>query len=66
MSRVRTAVILAAGIGSRLRNIHNDKPKGFLQLGDKPIIEESIARLVFAGINEIIIVTGYQNQSTMN
>lgn len=62
MSRVRTAVILAAGIGSRLRNIHNDKPKGFLQLGAKPIIEESIARLVFAGINEIIIVTGYQNQ----
>lgn len=61
MSRVRTAVILAAGIGSRLRNIHNDKPKGFLQLGDKPIIEESIARLVFAGINEIIIVTGYRN-----
>lgn len=60
MSRVRTAVILAAGIGSRLRNIHNDKPKGFLQLGDKPIIEESIARLVFAGINEIIIVNGYQ------
>jgi len=61
MSRVRTAVILAAGIGSRLRNIHNDKPKGFLQLGDQPIIEESIARLVFAGITEIIIVNGYQN-----
>ncbi|MDZ7764238.1 MAG: sugar phosphate nucleotidyltransferase [Melioribacteraceae bacterium] len=61
MSRIRCAVILAAGIGSRLRTIHNDKPKGFLQLGDKPIIEESIARLVYAGINKIIIVNGYQN-----
>lgn len=61
MSRVRVAVILAAGVGSRLRSIHNDKPKGFLQLGDKPIIEESILRLVYSGINEIIIVTGYQN-----
>ncbi len=61
MSRVRCAVILAAGIGSRLRSIHNDKPKGFLQLGDKPIIEESISRLVYAGINKIIIVNGYQN-----
>lgn len=61
MSKIRCAVILAAGIGSRLRTIHNDKPKGFLQLGDKPIIEESIARLVYAGINKIIIVNGYQN-----
>jgi 2-aminoethylphosphonate-pyruvate transaminase len=59
--RVRKAVILAAGIGSRLRAIHNDKPKGFLQLGDKPIIEESIARLVYSGINEIVIIAGYQN-----
>ncbi len=62
MSRISLAVILAAGIGSRLRNIHNDKPKGFIQLGDKPIIEESISRLIYSGVNEIIIVTGYQNQ----
>lgn len=60
--RVRKAVILAAGIGSRLRAIHNDKPKGFLQLGEKSIIEESIARLIYSGINEIVIVTGFQNQ----
>lgn len=61
MSRVRNAVILAAGIGSRLRSIHSDKPKGFLEIGEKPIIEESIARLIFNGIQSIIIVTGYQN-----
>jgi 2-aminoethylphosphonate-pyruvate transaminase len=61
MNRIRCAVILAAGIGSRLRSIHNDKPKGFLQIGDKPIIEESIARLIYNGIQSIIIVTGYKN-----
>lgn len=62
MKRLRKAVILAAGIGSRLRNIHTNKPKGFIQFGEKPIIEESIAKLILLGINEIIIVTGYQNQ----
>ncbi len=56
------AVILAAGLGSRMRNIIHDKPKGFLQFGSKPIIEESIESLISCGIEEIIIVTGYQSQ----
>jgi len=62
MSRVKNAVILAAGIGSRLRSIHNDKPKGFLSLNEKPIIEESISRLIYSGIQNIIIVTGYKRE----
>ena len=54
-----TAVILAAGMGTRLRDSHSDMPKGFLKLGHKPIISESIDRLRAAGIDKIIIVTGY-------
>jgi len=50
MNHVRQAVILAAGMGSRLRGTIEDKPKGFLQLGNKPIIEESITRLIRIGI----------------
>lgn len=61
MSRIRNAVILAAGIGSRLRQVHSDKPKGFLQIGDNPIIEDSIAKLIYNGIQNIVIVTGYNN-----
>ncbi|MDH4126467.1 MAG: phosphocholine cytidylyltransferase family protein [Gammaproteobacteria bacterium] len=57
---IRTAVILAAGIGSRLGGELTDRPKGFLQLGDRPIIEESLARLVQAGIRKIFIVTGHR------
>jgi len=56
---MRTAVILAAGMGTRLRAAHVDLPKGFLELGGKPLIEWSIARLEQAGINDIVIVTGY-------
>ncbi|MBI4429746.1 MAG: NTP transferase domain-containing protein, partial [Ignavibacteriales bacterium] len=60
MSRVRQAVILAAGMGTRLRDQWQDLPKGFLCLGEKPIVEESIGKLIRSGIDEIIIVTGYR------
>ncbi|MFC2164532.1 2-aminoethylphosphonate aminotransferase [Acidobacteriota bacterium] len=62
MNHVRHAVILGAGMGSRLRGIIEDKPKGFLQLGKKSIIEESIAKLVGMGIINIVIVTGYYSE----
>ncbi len=57
---MNTAVILAAGQGSRLRNVVDDMPKGFLKLGEHAIIEESIARLRAAGIPDIVIATGYR------
>ncbi len=56
---VQQAVILAAGQGSRLRSEVADRPKGFLALGAKPIVEESVERLVAAGIRDVVIVTGY-------
>lgn len=56
---IDTAVILAAGRGTRLAGHVQDYPKGFLRLGEKPIIEESIDRLVAAGIDDVIIVTGH-------
>ena len=62
MNHVRQAVILAAGMGSRLKGTIEDKPKGFLQLGNKPIIEESITRLIRIGITKIVIVTGYHSE----
>ncbi len=55
----RTAVILAAGRGTRLAGHVQDYPKGFLRLGAQPIIEESIDRLVAAGISDVLIVTGH-------
>ena len=56
---VQTAVILAAGMGTRLRGEVEDYPKGFLRLGQRPIIEESIEQLIEAGIEDIVIVTGH-------
>ena len=59
MSAIRTAVILAAGRGTRLAGELTDRPKGFIRIGAEPIVEESIGRLQAAGIRQAIIVTGH-------
>lgn len=56
---MRTAVILAAGFGSRLKGRTKNKPKGFLELEGVSLIERSIARLRKAGFERIVIGTGY-------
>jgi 2-aminoethylphosphonate-pyruvate transaminase len=59
---IHSAVILAAGMGRRLQNVVKDIPKGFLKLGEKTIIEESISKLFEFGIKRIVIVTGYLSE----
>ena len=57
------AVILAAGIASRLRPLTNNTPKCLLKVGSKNILELTIENLIANKIFEIVIVTGYlENQ----
>jgi len=53
------AVILAAGIASRLRPLTDNTPKCLLKVGDKKILELTIENLLANNISDIIIVTGY-------
>lgn len=53
------AVILAAGLGSRLKNRAGPKPKGFVEIGGKPIIERSLEILLENGISRVLIGTGH-------
>lgn len=63
MSKVRTAVILAAGMGSRLQDITKDMlPKGFIKVNGKSLIERSIEKLRSLGIDKIYIVTGHLHE----
>src|SRR5687768_4852069 len=59
---VTTAVILAAGLGSRLKHHTEEQPKGFLEIDGVSLIERSLINLVNAGISEIIIGTGYLHE----
>jgi choline kinase len=63
MKKVKTAVILAAGMGTRLQEITNDKiPKGFIKINGKSLIERSIEKLRSLGIEKIYIVTGHLHE----
>ena len=56
------AIILAAGIGSRLRPLTNDKPKCMVKLLDETLIERQIKIFHSYNINDITIVTGYKSE----
>ena len=54
------AVILAAGKGTRMRELTNELPKPMLRVSGKPILEHIVAGVVAAGVREIFIVTGWR------
>jgi len=61
------ALILAAGRGSRLNEITEEKNKCILEIKDKPTIEYNLERAAdISEIDEIIIVVGWKSDDIMN
>lgn len=58
--RVRRAVILAAGFGSRMMPATADRPKPLVTINGVRIIDTLLDALVRAGIEEITVIGGYQ------
>jgi 2-aminoethylphosphonate-pyruvate transaminase len=58
----RLALILAAGLGSRLRAMQADKPKGFVEIADELIIARSVDALRRAGVVRFVFVVGWQKE----
>jgi len=54
---------MAAGTGTRLRPLTDDRPKGMVEVGGIPIVERQIRNFLEAGVNEIVIVTGHKAES---
>lgn len=54
------AFILAAGQGTRLRPLTNDRPKCLVELAGKPLLEHQLAVLRAAGVSDIHIIGGYR------
>jgi choline kinase len=56
------AIILAAGRGSRMKTLTDDRPKCLVELRGKSLLEWQFIALREAGITEIAIVTGYKRE----
>lgn len=54
------ALILAAGLGTRLAPITNDRPKSLVPVNGKPILIKQIENLHENGITDITIISGYK------
>lgn len=53
-----TAVIMAAGLGTRFGNMTESRPKGFIEAGGVAMVERSVQTLLSCGIRRIVIGTG--------
>jgi mannose-1-phosphate guanylyltransferase len=53
------AMVLAAGLGTRLRPLTNDLPKALVTLGGRTLLEIALSRLRAFGVREVIVNTHY-------
>lgn len=63
VKKVRKAVIPAAGFGTRFLPATKAQPKEMLPIVDKPIIQYVVEQAVEAGIEQVIIVTGWHKRA---
>jgi len=56
------AVVLAAGEGTRLRPLTEEKPKGMVEVAGTPILTDCLSQLADLGAEEFVIVVGYKKE----
>lgn len=59
----RTAVILAAGLGTRLRPLTDSCPKPLIEVHGVPILHNALRQLAAVGVEKAIIVVGYRSEA---
>ena len=52
---IKTAMVLAAGHGTRMRPLTNDRAKAMVEVGGKPLIDHMLDRLAEAGITRAVV-----------
>lgn len=58
---IKKAIILAAGMGTRLSPLTRDLPKCMVRVNDTPILRNSLSHLADAGIEHVVMVVGYMD-----
>ena len=60
MPAITNAVLLAAGRGTRMRQLTNELPKPMLQVRGKPVLLHIVEGLSAAGITDFLVIVGYR------
>jgi dTDP-glucose pyrophosphorylase len=66
MAHIDKAVILAAGRGTRMRELTNDLPKPMIAVRGKPVLQHIVEGLKGAGVAEFLIIVGYRADAVEN
>lgn len=56
-------VILAAGMGTRLRPLTDNIPKALLEINDMTLLERMIKNCIYAGMKKFIVLVGYKKET---
>jgi len=65
-TKIDRAVILAAGRGTRMRELTNDVPKPMIEVRGKPVLQHIVEGLRDAGVRRFVIIVGYHAETVRN
>jgi len=66
MKMIKTAIVLAAGLGTRLNQLTDGIPKCLVEINGRSILENALTNLEKNGIEETVIVVGYLKNEIIN
>jgi NDP-sugar pyrophosphorylase family protein len=66
MTRIENAVLLAAGRGTRMREMTAELPKPMLEVRGKPVLQRILEGLRDAEIRRFLIIVGYRADAVQN
>jgi dTDP-glucose pyrophosphorylase len=66
MAKIDKAVLLAAGRGTRMRELTNELPKPMIEVRGKPVLQHIVEGLRDAGATSFLIVVGYRAETVQN
>ncbi|HYY34760.1 MAG TPA: sugar phosphate nucleotidyltransferase [Candidatus Binatia bacterium] len=66
MTRIDKAVVLAAGRGTRMRELTNALPKPMIEVRGKPVLQHIVEGLRDAGVRRVLIIVGYHAETVRN